>query len=430
MLHARWRETVRRSPDATALVDTASGRSWTFSGLDAAVPHAPATTGPWAFPRGCSADFILSVIAGWRDGLAVCPLEPGQPDPVLPAPPSWAAHLKFTSGSTGQPRGIAFTAAQLAADADHIVSTMGLRPDWPNLGVLSLAHSYGFSNLVTPLLLHGIPLVLVPAPLPRAVQRAAAPMEGVTLPAVPALWRAWLDAGSVPDNVRLAVSAGAPLPLALEAALFARHHLKVHNFLGSSECGGIAYDRSAVPREDERVTGTALDGVSLSTGPGGCLEVRGDAVGTSYWPVADPALADGCFRTADLVEITASGAVRWLGRAADQINVAGRKLAPETVEEALRSHPAVRECLVFGVAVPEDPRGEVVVACVAAPGMSSAGLRAHVAARLPAWQVPREWWFVDSLAAGSRGKLSRADWRSRWQSGRPVPAPRSPADTD
>ena len=50
---------------------------------------------------------------------------------------------------------------------------MGLRADWPNLGVISLAHSYGFSNLILPLLLHGIPLILAPAPLPEIIRRAA-----------------------------------------------------------------------------------------------------------------------------------------------------------------------------------------------------------------------------------------------------------------
>ena len=60
------------------------------------------------------------------------------------------------------------------ADAENIVATMGLRPDWPNLGVISLAHSYGFSNLVLPLLLHGIPLILAGAPLPEIVLRASA----------------------------------------------------------------------------------------------------------------------------------------------------------------------------------------------------------------------------------------------------------------
>ena len=55
---------------------------------------------------------------------------------------------------------------------------MGLRPDWPNLGVISLAHSYGFSNLVLPLLLHGIPLILAPSPLPEAVRQAAGGRAG------------------------------------------------------------------------------------------------------------------------------------------------------------------------------------------------------------------------------------------------------------
>ncbi len=79
----------------------------------------------------------------------------------------------MTSATGGAPRMVAFTGEELVADADNIVATMGLRPDWPNLGVISLAHSYGFSNLVLPLLLHGIPLILVDAPLPETVRQAA-----------------------------------------------------------------------------------------------------------------------------------------------------------------------------------------------------------------------------------------------------------------
>src|SRR4029079_19267730 len=125
----------------------------------------------------------------------VYPLEHEQTPPMIPATvPTGVVHLKTTSASTGPARIIAFTAPQLMADAENIVSTMGLRPDWPNLGVISLAHSYGFSNLVLPLLLHGIPLVLVPTPLPEAVRRTAESEPAVTLAAVPALWRAWHDA--------------------------------------------------------------------------------------------------------------------------------------------------------------------------------------------------------------------------------------------
>ena len=83
----------------------------------------------------------------------------------------------------------------MPADAENIVATMGLRADWPNLGVISLAHSYGFSNLVLPLLLHGIPLILAPAPLPEIIRRAAESRKSITLAAVPAMWRAWHEAG-------------------------------------------------------------------------------------------------------------------------------------------------------------------------------------------------------------------------------------------
>ena len=114
------------------------------------------------------------------------------------------------------PRAVAFTGEQLAADAENIVATMGLRPDWPNLGVISPAYSYGFSSLVLPLLLHGIPLYLVPSPLPVALRCAAHADWNLTVAGVPALWHAWHKAGAILSNVRLAISAGAPLPLTLE----------------------------------------------------------------------------------------------------------------------------------------------------------------------------------------------------------------------
>jgi acyl-CoA synthetase (AMP-forming)/AMP-acid ligase II len=120
------------------------------------------------------------------------------------------------------------------------------------------------------------------------------------------------------------------------------------------------------------------------------------------------------FRTNDLVEIQ-NGQVLLRGRATDQINVAGRKVSPETIERALGGHPLVRECLAFGVPSPGADRGETIVACLPAdPRLSANVLRDYLITRLPAWQMPRDWWFVDSLASNRRGKLSRADWRRRY----------------
>jgi len=324
------------------------------------------------------------------------------------------AHLKITSASSGAARLIAFTGEQLAADADNIVSTMGLRREWPNLGVISLAHSYGFSNLVLPLVLHGIPLILGESPLPESVRKAASITSESTLPAVPALWRAWFEAKSIPANIRVAISAGAPLSIALEQAIYQAHGLKLHNFYGSTECGGIAYDATSAPREDAAIAGTALRGVKVATTPNGCLEVRGSAVGETYWPEPHPTLADRRFRTSDLVDI-ADGTVYLRGRLGDQINVAGRKVSPETIERALQSHPQVRDCLVFGAPSPDLERTEIIVACIASEaGLDCDTLKQFLLRELPAWQLPREWMFMPTLAVNQRGKLSRFEWRERY----------------
>jgi acyl-coenzyme A synthetase/AMP-(fatty) acid ligase len=439
ILYELWRQVAATRPHQKALSEEATGQSWTFSQLAAAIESSRAVrpacpddriasqaTPPTVFPKGTGADFILDVLRAWRSDNVVCPLEPGQLPLVLSTPlPDAIAHIKTTSATTGSPRLVAFTAEQLIADARNIVATMGLRPDWPNLGAISLAHSYGFSNLVLPLLLHGVPLVLVGGALPETVRRVAASQPELTLASVPALWRVWHEAGMIPANVRLAISAGAPLPLALEQSVFLAHGLKLHNFYGSTECGGIAYDATAVPRLDGSYAGAPLDNVRVSVAPDGCLQVQSAAVGQTYWPEPDPSLEHGRFRTSDLAQVS-SGNVYLHGRVSDQINVAGRKVSPETIEEALAAHPDVRECLAFGTPSRDAERGETIVAClVVNADVKGEALKQYLMAKLPAWQVPRRWWFVPSLAIYGRGKLSRAEWRRRYLEQSPGPNIRS-----
>ena len=414
MLYERWAKVAAARRKEFALRDTSSGQRWTFGELFEAGEAQAVVAGDFAQPQGQGAGFVLALLGAWRGRKIVCPLEPGQSLPAIPKPPPNCVHLKATSATTGMARTIVFTGDQLAADAENIVKTMGLRPDWPNLGVISMAHSYGFSNLVLPLLLHGIPLVLVPAPLPETLLQAARGEAALTLPAVPAMWRAWYEAKSIPPNVRLAISAGAPLPLEIERAVFASCGLKIHNFYGSSECGGIAYDAGEGPRDDDACVGAPMRGVSLSADEDGRLVVRSDAVGETYWPDADGTLGAGRFQTSDLVELK-DGLVFLHGRTSDIINVAGRKVSPLTIERALVEHPAVGACLVFGAPGRDAGRAEDIVACVVSrEPVAGEVLKQFMLERIPAWQLPREWWFVDSLEPNSRGKISRAEWRQRY----------------
>jgi len=414
MLSDRWREVASKRPNQLSLIDLAVDRCWTFEELTAAAESAVAPQARVLFPTGNSGGFIFTVLQGWLSKTVLCPIENDPTPKNLGQLPRGIVHLKITSASGGIPRMVAFTAQQLMADAENIVSTMDLRPEWPNLGVISLAHSYGFSNLVLPLLLHGIPLILAGGALPELLRRAALTQPGVTLAAVPALWQSWHDAGAIPANIRLAISAGAPLPLALEQSVFAGYQLKIHNFYGSSECGGIAYDGSAEPRKEMGCAGTPLEGVQVSTTEGGCLEVRSNAVGETYWHDSSAALKAGVFQTTDVGGLV-EGKVYLRGRAGDQINVAGRKVAPEVIEQVLATHPQVRGCLAFGVPSPDAQRGEIIVACVAAgSNVTNQALKQFALDKLPAWQVPREWWLVDSLETNGRGKLSRSAWRKRY----------------
>ena len=414
MLYEQWLKISAERRGETALHDFASGRRWTFGELVSAGEKEKTGPAGMVFPQGHSPEFIVQLLTAWREKKVVCPLEPGQSPPEISPPPAGCIHLKSTSATGGgTARFIAFTAEQLRADADNIVATMGLRPDWPNLGVISMAHSYGFSNLVLPLLLHGIPLMLAPAPLPEIIRRLAENGRSVTLPAVPAMWRAWHQAGAIPSNVRLAISAGAPLPVNLEQEVFKSGGLKIHNFLGSSECGGIAYDAGAGPRADMAFAGTPMQNVNLSLNSENCLAVRSRAVAETYWPEKLDSLGDGTFQTSDLVELR-DDLVFLRGRFGDQINVAGRKVSPETIERALLAHAQVRECLVFGIPSRDTERTETIVAVVVS-GEGESGLKNFLLHTLPAWQVPREWHFVDSLSTNARGKISRAEWRKEFR---------------
>ena len=416
-LQQRWSELVRAWGDRPAVLPAGETRFLTFAELHAAAASQP-PAGPEVRAGGNGLPFLLAVLRAWRDNAVLRPLDVGSAPRLSTAPwPDSVCHVKTTSGSTGTPREVMFTAAQLAADADQIVQTMGLRPDWPNIGVVSMAHSYGFSNLVLPLLLHGIPLILAENPLPQTLRNILKMGPAFTLPAVPAMWRAWHAAGVTDGRVRLAISAGAPLTLELERAVHQACGVKLHNFYGSSECGGIAYDRTTVPRPDARLAGTALEGVCLEVeAASGCLTVRSPAVGIGYTE-AIPDLENGTFRTADQVRL--EGGAVWLeGRASEAINVAGRKISPSLIEEKLLALPGVRHCVVFGIPSADPDRVEEIAVCLNLSGNSRVGEIQQASARfLPATEQPRHWRVCPDLEPDTRGKISRAAWREKWGRG-------------
>jgi long-chain acyl-CoA synthetase len=318
--------------------------------------------------------------------------------------------LKITSGTTGLPRAIRFRESQLLSDCRNICCTMGLLAADINFGAIPFAHSYGFSNLVTPLLYQGTRFVVSRDRLPRAVQHQIQISGATVLPATPAIFQALC---SLPENdrlgqVRLCISAGAPLPAGTVQQFFDRFGLRIHSFYGSSECGGIMFDREGSLAAPSGFVGRPMDGVEILRLPNDRIEIRGPNVADGYFPDSQPDILEtGRFIPGDLIRWDGDSAQVY-GRASDVINVAGKKIHPSIVEEHIRKLPGVIEVIAFGV--PSPNRNEDLVALVMGNvPIARQTLEAHCRAGLADWQVPREFQVVSELPVNARGKVSRSE---------------------
>jgi long-chain acyl-CoA synthetase len=260
--------------------------------------------------------------------------------------------------------------------------------------VISLAHSYGFSNVVLPLLLHGVPVHVAAVPFPRVIEEIFAQYPALVVAAVPSMWRAWHRAGILKGApISLALSAGAPLALALESDVFAASGLKLRNFYGSSECGGISLDVSDAPRSSSSDVGTPLPGVDVRVGHQGRLLIASSSVATGYDSARnDDVLGDGEYLTRDLGFVDPAGVVHLTGTIGGAINVAGRKVSPAKVEAALLATGLVRSVRVYGIPSSDAERcEEIAVDVFLLDQVSLAALKSAACERLQNWELPRHW---------------------------------------
>ena len=353
---------------------------------------------------------------------------PGEDFPtVLPrktahTTPDWGynrpALLKLTSGTTATPRAVRFRSKQLLADCNQICETMGFTDADLNFAVIPISHSYGFSNLLTPLIARGVAMVLSRDRTPRAILVDLVRSNATVFPGMPVFYQAFCEMEPVPklSKLRLCISAGAPLSIAIAKRFRQKFNLPIHSFYGASECGGICYDREAANR-NEGFVGEAMNSVRLemvdSKASATRIRVHSAAVGDGYFPDPDEEkLGGGIFVPDDLLARYKSG-FKIVGRISDVINVAGKKVNPAEVEAHLLRFTGVRQAVVFGRE--SSLRNQEVVACVvAAPDVSETGLLQFCRDALSTWQVPKRIFIVDTIPANERGKISRRELSRRF----------------
>jgi long-chain acyl-CoA synthetase len=331
--------------------------------------------------------------------------------------------LKLTSGTTAAPRAIRFRSHQLLADCNQICDTMDISDNDLNFAVIPVSHSYGFSNLLTPLVARGVPVIVSRDRTPRAVLADLARTGATVFPATPVFYQSFCDMGDVPrlPKLRLCISAGAPLARTVAKKFFEKFTQPIHSFYGASECGGICYDRFGTTFEDGLV-GQPMLGVEVELidpkETASQIRVRSAAVSEGYFPEPDEQkLGNGVFVPDDLLARHDSG-LKIVGRVSDLINVAGKKVNPAEVEAQLLRFKGVRQAVVFGRTTGAGLRNEEVAACVlASPSVSESDLLRFCRTVLSGWQVPKRIFVVDIIPANERGKISRRELARQFSEG-------------
>ncbi|HEV7242790.1 MAG TPA: class I adenylate-forming enzyme family protein [Thermoanaerobaculia bacterium] len=418
------------APDAAALIDGQTGAVTTREALLARADEVASRFADLglrardaiALQLPNSVELVAAFLAAVKLDLVVFPIDRdatesevakivdhfgiGRAEARLRLPPGTRL-VKLTSGSTGLPKGIVTTDANLLADCANICASMGIGPDDINLGAIPFSHSYGFSNLVMPLIAQGTAIVVSNDYLPQSLLELANAHRCTVAPLIPMVFEHLTVAahGSF-ETIRTFISAGAPLPASTSRKFRDRFGIDVHSFYGCSECGGITYDRRGAAVERGTV-GSALDGVTLTT-DAKRLSVRSASVAAGYLLDANTfqPFADGMFVTDDLVEERDSE-IALIGRASDLINTAGKKVNPREVEAVILQIDGVHEAKVYGEAA--GARGEVVAAAiVATPDVTRELVREYCRARLSLHKVPRIVKLIDAMPVDERGKVKRA----------------------
>ncbi len=400
-----------------AVIDADTGRAWTLDELEARAQELKRDLRGRlvAFCMPNSSEWVVRFLAIQKSGGAPVALDPSlSPDAQEQTARKIGAHflwrdnrlqkisaapairnvwcVKVTSGTTGDPATVRCSGANMKADGRHIIRTMGIRSADCNLAIIPLGHSYGLGNFVMPLLLQGTAVVCAETFVPRQILQLIEEYEVTVFPAVPAILRALaqLEGASKPPSLRLVMSAGATLSAEVAQQFYRRYGIKIHNFYGSSETGGICYDRTGHATLSGRSVGKPLQSVTVRIRRDGRVAVSSRA-GKATLP--------------DLGEWNRYGELRLLGRAGQVANIGGKKVAPAEIEKVLRELRGVSDAWVT---VLKGPHGDDYLAAVIESARSIAEIERRLLNTLPTWKCPKACVVRAHLPRTARGKLDAA----------------------
>jgi fatty-acyl-CoA synthase len=357
-----------------------------------------------------------------------------------------AAALCYTSGTTGNPQGVAYSHRSIWLHSMQVCmnQAFGLTSHTRELAIVPMFHAMAW-GLPYAAFMSGASLImpdrfLQAAPLAQMIETERPTLAG----AVPSIWTdllAYLDTHPTDvSSLKEAVVGGSACPPSLMRAFSERYGIEIIHAWGMTEMsplGSVArppagvegeqawayrYTQGLVPAAVQARIVDPLGEVVTPDGKSvGELEVRGPWITGSYLGDDEPDPAkfrDGWLRTGDVGTMSANGYLTLTDRAKDVIKSGGEWISSVELENALMAHPAVLEACVVGV--PDERWSERPLATVVLKEGARAGveeLRAFLADRVARWQLPERWAFIDSVPKTSVGKFDKKVVRARYAEG-------------
>ena len=347
--------------------------------------------------------------------------------------PSGTAMVPFTSGTTGEPKGVILTHANLIAHALTAGYMFGVSSPNCHVNPLPLAHYAGASRVILAVLNAGTHVVL-PEFDPGLVFKSIERWAGTHLTIAPTMAASLLEAEPEQFDLRsleTLIYGTSPMPMAVARDLVERMSCGLINGYGLTESAGLATaldaasHRRAVENNDDDTLGSVgqpVPGVELrlldehrnevGAGQAGEIALRGMKVSPGYLSnplaTAEKHLPDGWILTGDEGRLTAKSNLILLGRLDDMIITGGLNVQPREVEIEASLYEGVAECAGFGV--PSERWGEELhLAVASAPGavVEVDALRIFLRGRVDAYKVPKKIHLVDQLPRSSLGKIQR-----------------------
>ncbi|MCC6382786.1 MAG: AMP-binding protein [Dehalococcoidia bacterium] len=356
----------------------------------------------------------------------------GSGSPVAVDPERDIAALIFSSGTTGSPKGVMLSHANLVANMRQTLATGMTPPYSPLLNYMPFFHVYGFAAIMGMAFALGVPQHIIPRFDPALILKLAGEHSVHTLYAPPPALRALVAArkggGPALPSTRLFVTGGAATLPGLWQEAEEAFGIPVCQPYGLSEATAatnmnpphrVKRGTAGPPLPDtEQKLVSVETGQEVTTGEVGEIYVRGPQVMQGYWQrpdaTADCLSPDGWLRTGDLGRHDEDGYLTIVDRLKEMIRYKAHQVAPSDLEALLLDHPAVADVAVIPKA--DEEAGEIPKACVVrrpAADVSAADLMEFVAARVNPMSRIREVEFVDSIPRNPSGKILRRELIAR-----------------